>query len=333
MDREQKTSLKFAFLKTAFSLDHLRTYLATGGETFVSQAVITETTFGRYQVKADLFTATSYNEYLMKLLRTITTRMDRVGARATRELPTLQINQREIIRIMDIYIRTRLFGTVFNPFEGNDWKILLSKNAIVTQHIIKEMSLAIHRMQESVMTSEAVVEKLWFSAVATLRIRESYSMELEKVIYERMGYPSNKGGFEKAFSEFLDRDASVERFLKINENQHRFASLFYIREDGLLASYHPDFMVCTDNKVYIIETKGDDKVLDKNVQRKKLATVEWCKKINQLDEENRMNRTWEYVLLSETSFYALARSGATLEEICALNKVSMSESSGRLFEE
>lgn len=217
---------------TAFSLDHLHTYLATSGETFVSQAVITETTFGKYQVKADLFTATSYNEYLMKLLRTITTRMDRVGVRATRELPTLQINQRDIIRIMDVYIRTKLFGTTFNPFEGNDWKILLSKNAIVTQHIIKEMSIAIHRMQENVMTSEAIVEKLWFSSVSTLRIRESYSMELEKVIYERMGYPSNKGAFEKAFSEFLDKDATVERFLKINESQHRFASLFYVREDG-----------------------------------------------------------------------------------------------------
>lgn len=316
---------------TAFSLDHLRTYLATSGETFVSQAVITETTFGKYQVKADLFTANSYNEYLMKLLRTITTRMDRVGVRATRELPTLQINQRDIIRIMDVYIRTKLFRTTFNPFEGNDWKILLSKNAIVTQHIIKEMSIAIHRMQENVMTSEAIVEKLWFSSVSTLRIRESYSMELEKVIYERMGYPSNKGAFEKAFSEFLDKDATVERFLKINESQHRFASLFYVREDGLLASYHPDFIVCTSDKVYIIETKGDDRVMDKNVQRKKLATVEWCKKINQLDEGNRMNREWGYVLLSETSFYGLARSGATIEEICALNKVSVSESSGTLF--
>lgn len=316
---------------TAFSLDHLHTYLATSGETFVSQAVITETTFGKYQVKADLFTATSYNEYLMKLLRTITTRMDRVGVRTTRELPTLQINQRDIIRIMDVYIRTKLFGTTFNPFEGNDWKILLSKNAIVTQHIIKEMSIAIHRMQENVMTSEAIVEKLWFSSVSTLRIRESYSMELEKVIYERMGYPSNKGAFEKAFSEFLDKDATVERFLKINESQHRFASLFYVREDGLLASYHPDFIVCTSDKVYIIETKGDDRVMDKNVQRKKLATVEWCKKINQLDEGNRMNREWGYVLLSETSFYGLARSGATIEEICALNKVSVSESSGTLF--
>lgn len=316
---------------TAFSLDHLRTYLATNGETFVSQAVITETTFGKYQVKADLFTASSYNEYLMKLLRTITTRMDRVGARATRELPTLQINQRDIIRILDIYIRTRLFSTSFNPFNENDWKILLSKNAIVTQHIIKEMSIAIHRMQENVMTSEAVVEKLWFSSVPTIRIRESYSMELEKVIYERVGYPSNKGGFEKAFSEFLDRDASVERFLKINESQHRFASLFYVREDGLLASYHPDFMVCTSNKMYIIETKGDDRVMEPNVQRKKLATIEWCRKVNNLNADCRMEREWEYILLSETSFYGLANAGATINDICDLNKVSLSEATGRLF--
>lgn len=316
---------------TAFSLDHLRTYLATNGETFVSQAVITETTFGKYQVKADLFTASSYNEYLMKLLRTITTRMDRVGARATRELPTLQINQRDIIRILDIYIRTRLFSTSFNPFNENDWKILLSKNAIVTQHIIKEMSIAIHRMQENVMTSEAVVEKLWFSSVPTLRIRESYSMELEKVIYERVGYPSNKGGFEKAFSEFLDRDASVERFLKINESQHRFASLFYVREDGLLASYHPDFMVCTSNKMYIIETKGDDRVMEPNVQRKKLATIEWCRKVNKLSADCRMDREWEYILLSETSFYGLANAGATINDICDLNKVSLSEATGKLF--
>lgn len=316
---------------TDFTLEHLRTYLATSGETFVSQAVMTETRFGKYEVKADLFTATSYNEYLMKLLRTITTRMDRVGARATRELPTLQINQRDIIRIIDGYIRTRLFSQAFDPFAGNDWKILLSKNAIVTQHIIKEVSKAIHRMQENVMTSEAVVEKIWFSSVPTLRIRESYSLELEKVIYERVGYPSNRGGFEKAFSEFLDSDAGVERFLKINESQHAFANIFYLRSDGLLASYHPDFMVCTANNIYIIETKGDDKVRDVNVQQKKMASMEWCKKINRLDEEHRMGREWTYVLLSETTFYSLSSNGATLEDICELNKVSFSEASGRLF--
>lgn len=127
--------------------------------------------------------------------------------------------------------------------------------------------MAIHRMQQSVMVSEAVVEKIWFSSVPVLRIREHYSLPLQKVIYERVGYPSNRGGFERAFSEFLDKDGGVERFLKINESQHPFASLFYLRQDGLLASYHPDFMVCTAAHIYIVETKSDDRIADANVRQ------------------------------------------------------------------
>ena len=316
---------------TLFSLDTLRSFLATRGEVFLSESVITETRFGRYEVRADIFNAASYNEYLQKLLHTITSRMDRVGVRATRELPTLQINQADIIRLLDGYIRTRLFGQPFDPFSGADWKILLAKNGIVTQHIIQQMSVAIHRMQESVMSSEAVVERRWFSSVPTLRIRESYSMELQKVIYERVGYPSNRGGFEKAFSEFLDRDGGVERFLKINESQHPFASLFYIRQDGLLASYHPDFIVCTADHIYIVETKGNDKLHDANVQQKRVAATEWCRKINTLSPSDRMERRWEYVLLGETVFYSLAANGATFGEICKLNRVSSSAARGELF--
>ena len=71
-----------------------------------------------------------------------------------------------------------------------------------------------------------------------------------------MGYPSNRGGFEKDMSLFLDNDADVERFLKISESQHAFATIFYLREDGLLASYHPDFIVCT---------KFFQNLIDKNV--------------------------------------------------------------------
>ena len=42
---------------SAYTLDQLRRYLATDGETFVSQAVAMKTTFGKFTVKADLFTA------------------------------------------------------------------------------------------------------------------------------------------------------------------------------------------------------------------------------------------------------------------------------------
>lgn len=312
----------------SFSLEQLRRFLVTEGETFFSEAVLTHTTFGKYEVRADLFTAVSYNEYLQKMLRTITMRVNRLGSR---QLPTIQINEMELVRIMDTYIRTRLFGQPFNPFSGSDWKILLSKNAIVTQHIIKEMSVAIHKMQENVMSSEAMVEQLWFSSVPTLRMRECYSLELQKVIYERMNYPSNKGGLEKEFMEFLDKDSEVQRFLKINESQHDFAKGFYIREDGLLASYHPDFMVCTELNVHIVETKGDDKSADANVRRKQLAITEWCRKINRLPAEARMNRQWRYILLRESDFYTWSGNGACFSDIARLSEVSSTALTGQLF--
>lgn len=313
---------------TLFPLEQLRKFLAAEGDTFYSEAILSSTTFGKYEVKADLFTAASYNEYLQKMLRTITMRVNRVGGKA---LPSLQINEMEIVRIVDLYIRTRLFNQPFNPFAGNDWKILLSKNAIVTQHIIKVMSIAIHEMQENVTSHEALVEKRWFSSVPVLRMRESFSMALQKVIYERMNYPSSKGELERRFMEFLDKDADVQRFLKINESQHDFAKGFYIREDGLLASYHPDFMVCTEEGVYIVETKGNDKINDANVRRKQLSLLEWCKKLNCLPNEDRMNKTWSYMLLSEDNFYTWSANGATFNDIARLSCVSTTSVTGLLF--
>ncbi|MBR5237286.1 MAG: DEAD/DEAH box helicase family protein [Paludibacteraceae bacterium] len=310
----------------AFTLERLREFLATEGEVFVSQAVMTETQFGKYEVKADLFTAVSYNQYLQKLLNIVLSRRYR-----HKNLPVMQINQIEIISAIDVYIRTRLFSQSFNPFVENDWKILLAKDGIVTQHIIKEISIAVHKMQENLMSTEAEVEKIWFSTVEHLRIRESFSLKLQKVIYERIGYPSNRGGFEKDMAEFLDRDADVERFLKISESQHVFATIFYLREDGLLASYHPDFMVCTKDKIFILETKSNRDIKDVNVRRKRIASIEWCKKINQLKAEDRMNREWEYLLLSEDNFYSYYQNGATFEDIARLSKVSLSSLTGDLF--
>lgn len=311
----------------AYTLEQLRRFLVSDGETFISRAVLVDTKFGKYNVTADLFTATAYNEYLQKLLGIVTHRMER-----NKDYPMLQINGAEVTRAIDTYIRTNLFDQPFDPFANNDWKILLAQNGVVSQHIVKEVAKAIYNMQNSVATSEAVVDKLPFSKVATLRMRESFSLELRKTIYERTGYPSNRGGFEKAFLEFLDADAEVESFIKINESQHRFASIFYVRTDGLLATYHPDFLVSTADKIYMIETKGDDKVDDRNVRQKQLAAVEWCRKINELPEKERDDKEWEYILLSETNFYLLSGNGATITDICQRTAVSLKTIQGRLFE-
>lgn len=315
----------------AFPLEKLRQFLAQDGETFISQEALSKTQFGRYKVTANLFTATCYNEYLQKLLRTITLRFDKVTSHKEMPVPNLQINEARMIAVVDRYIRTRLFGQSFNPFNGSDWKILLSKDAIVTKHIIEEMARAIFNIQNNVMTTDAQVVHTKFSSVAEIKMRESFSLEVHKCIYERLGYPTSRGGFEKAFIEFLDRDGEVDRFLKISENMHPFAIIYYMRSDGLMAPYHPDFIVGTLRKIYLIETKGNDKIFDKNVRQKQTAAVEWTRKINELKPVERMNREWEYVLISEDNFYGLSHNGATITDICDRCKVSLSAAMGELF--
>lgn len=314
---------------TAYPVVLLRKFLAKEGETFVSQESLTKTMFGQYKVTANLFTAKSYNEYLQKLLRVVTTRIDRCRRQG---FPTMQINEAQTVQVMDWYVRNRLFSMPFDPFHDNDWKILLAKEGVVTGHIVEQFARAIYKMQESMTVVNADVSHTDFSSLRAMKMREAYSLEVHKCIYPRLGYPSHGGGLEKAFIEYLDKDAKVERFLKINESGHAFAVIFYIRKDGLMATYHPDFMVATKEKIYLIETKGDDKINDANVRQKQTATIEWIKKINDLEPKDRMNRTWEYVLVGESVFYSLCGSGADIEDICNHCKVSYAAATGNLFE-
>ena len=314
---------------TMYPLALLRKFLAKEGETFVSQESLTKTTFGKYKVTASLFNATGYNEYLQKLLRVVTLRFENCRRQG---FPTIQINGAKTVQVMDWYIREKLFAMPFDPFQGSDWKILLAKDGVVTKHIVEQFAVAIYKMQNRLTTIDAEVSHTDFSSLRAIKMREAYSMEVQKCIYSRLGYPSHGGGLEKAFIEFLDKDAEVERFLKINESGHSFAIIFYVRKDGLMATYHPDFIVATADKVYLIETKGDDKVDDVNVRQKQTATIEWIKKINALKPEDRMNRTWEYVLVGESVFYSLSGSGATITDICNQCKVSYSVVTGNLFD-
>ena len=314
---------------TMYPLSLLRKFLAKEGETFVSQESLTKTTFGKYKVTANLFNANGYNEYLQKLLKVVTLRFENCRRQG---FPTIQINGAQTVQVMDWYIRKRLFTMSFDPFQGSDWKILLAKDGIVTKHIVEQFAVAIYKMQNRLTTVDAEVSHTDFSSLKAIKMRESYSMEVQKCIYPRLGYSSHGGGLEKAFIEFLDRDAEVEKFLKINESGHSFAIIFYVRKDGLMATYHPDFIVATADKVYLIETKGDDKVDDVNVRQKQTATIEWIKKINALESKDRMNRTWEYVLIGESVFYSLSGSGATITDICNMCKVSYSVATGNLFD-
>lgn len=314
---------------TLYPLEQLRKLFATSGETFVSKEVTTETNFGRYKVTTDLFTAESYNEYLQKVLNIVSRSFNKTGKRGW---PTLQVNGAMVLGAIDTYIRTKLFNTPFDPFQNNNWKILLSVNGMVTSHIVEQFAKAIYKALQNTAPTQAEVETTAFSSVKEIRLRESASMPVRKAIYERQGWPSHGGGLEKAFMEMLEQDSDVLSWLKIDENQHSFAKIFYIREDGLLACYHPDFLIATKEKIYLIETKGQDKVDDANVKRKKVAATEWVRKINTLQPANRMGKEWTYVLVPENNFRTLRGGNAGFMDICNHCSLDYATAHGILFD-
>jgi type III restriction enzyme len=314
-----------------YPLAELKKFFSKDGERFVAEEMTVKTRFGEHVVDAALFKSQSYNEYIQKIVGVVVNRIARVSARREKVFPTLQVNDVAIASVADEYIRMQLFGSNFNPFEDNNWKILLLKNGLVTNHIVKAISEAIFSMQQAVEPTEAKVEKQYFSNVPELRMRENFSVPIEKTIYERLPFPSNKGNFEKNFMEYVDSDAEIEAFTKVNEYYHRFATIPYIRTDGLISHYSPDFILRTRAKIYLVETKADKDLNDENVRRKQLATLDWVKRINALPVEDRDKREWFYILIGENNFYSLKENNASIEEICELAKINDAKIKGILF--
>lgn len=83
-----------------------------------------------------------------------------------------------------------------------------------------------------------------------MNMRETYVIDVAKTIYPKIAFPSHRGGFEKKFIQFVDSDSKVKCFMKINEYHHEFATVIYIRDDGMLSNYYPDFIVKIDLNVF-----------------------------------------------------------------------------------
>lgn len=300
---------------TLYPLSRLREMFAKPGEVFVGRELLARTSFGEYRVHANIFNAQSYNDYIQGVVDSISRRFIRIGGKQTRALPALQVNLAAIASTVDRYIRERLFGEPFDPFAGDDWKVLLCLNGAVTEHVVKQVGELVYRIETGTVKTEAEVRKAWFSSVEGFIVRRSCSLALAKTIYTLTGFPAHGGGLERDFAEFIDSDGAVEKFVKVNEAKHVFARIAYLRSDGLLGEYIPDFLVATKNRMYLVETKAERDKLDGNVQAKRRAALEWCKTINNLPIEKRDNRDWAYLLLTDRDFYSYRSANGTFANL------------------
>lgn len=318
------------FNKLHWTLDQLKSMVQNyGDECFYSEELLVKTRFGDYKVSAKLFNANSYNEFLSRMLEAITNNIARVGGHSS--YPVMQINQIALIEVIDKYIRTKLFGEEFNPQENNNWRVLMVARTGILEHIMKEVSQSIYDMQNNVEIIDATIIKNYFSQVEKLKMRENFCLDIQKSIYEKTAYPSNKGEYEKEFLLFADKDANVQKLLKINENYHTFAFLKYIRSDGLLSSYCPDFILKINDKIYLVETKAQKDIEQINVKQKQKSAIDWCKKINELNQNDRMNSIWNYSIVDDNTFYMMKSKGASIEDILEYCKLTNNKIEGKLF--
>ncbi len=314
-----------------YSLEQLQGFVSKGGETFVSQDLLVKTRYGEYKVKPDLFTASSYNEFLSRLLNTVGAQIGKISDKGITNIPLIQIQQSRLIGEMDRYIRNRLFGQTFNPVEGENWRILMLAEKGITGHIVQELTRMLFMIMTNSVKEGAQIQKHNFSVITEMRVRENYAAEIRKSIYTKTGYPSNRGDFEKQFMEFCDRDSAVESIIKISEYNHDFASVMYIRNDGILARYFPDFLIRTKTEYFIVETKAAKDKQDPNVIRKQRAAVDLTERLNALNAEQTEGRKWQYLLVTDVLFRDILQKNVSFYDLVRLTNITKNSLDSTLF--
>ncbi len=199
--------------------------------------------------------------------------------------------------------------------------LVRAADSCVVNHVVAEMSKLLCKMQQNTASQNAVVRKYYFSEISKMKIREKFRVRVAKSIFDWLPYPSNKGIFERDFMQFLDSDAAVERFIKIRENIHDFAYVSYIRADGMISRYFPDFLVKIKKNVYLAETKSQKDTDNANVLSKKRAALDWIRQINDLPADERTDSVWHYCLVSDALFYQFQKNGASAKEIFDFSQI------------
>ena len=288
------------------------------GDVFTSQDLQSKTLFGDYRVDGAVMNISGYNEWLSRLTRRIAQALHAPlpgGNHVANRMPTpyWQGGTEQLAAALDAYVRERLFAAPFEPFESEQWRLLLLQP--VVDHVVRVFALALKQSERLRVLGDTQVRHRWLSEVPRIVVRASSSLDVNKCIYPRLPYPARSGGLERAFIEWADADAGIAAFCKVHEQRHDFVRLRYVKGDGLAASYSPDFLVRTDDRVYLVETKAQQQVSHPNVQRKLRAAVAWCERINALGEPARGGCQWHYALVGEALFFEWRERGARLADL------------------
>jgi len=117
----------------------------------------------------------------------------------------------------------------------------------------------------------------------------------EKCIFNRIVGEPNSGAFELRFAAFLEDAADVQAFAK-NYLAVGF-KLDYVKANGDLSNYTPDFIVrTTDRRIWIVETKGREEL---DLPQKMARLGQWCADATAAEENGQQ---YGFVFVDETGY-------------------------------
>ena len=116
-----------------------------------------------------------------------------------------------------------------------------------------------------------------------------------KSIFNKVLGEPNSGGFELRFAAFLEEASDVQAFTK-NYLAIGF-KLDYVKTDGDLSNYIPDFILRTsDGKIWIVETKGRAEL---DLPRKMARLKQWCQDASDAADNG---QRYDFVFVDQNGF-------------------------------
>jgi len=208
--------------------------------------------------------------------------------------------QAEIAALIDDYVFRYLFGKPIDFTKPENYSVL--NFALVFDHVVTQVRRALLQALEG---SRYEVRGVWkrLSDLKRIMVRKSRSVETAKCIYPRQNFSAVGGGFERDFMlEVLNPSPEVRAFAKL-ERKHELI-IPYRDEDGIQRRYEVDFLVRTEDAIYLVETKADRDLDKPGVALKARAAQAWCANASSVPppEDLRQPQRWEYLILSEGLF-------------------------------
>ena len=209
---------------------------------------------------------------------------------------------------LKVFIKYKLFG---QEVDLENIEILRNLTELdVGKAILDIFKSEINNLMLKDMGFRKASESRKISETQTYLRSGKYTMKPRKSIFNII---VGDAKFEVEFAEFLDAAIDVKSFFK-NDIQLKY-SIDYIKEDGSIGRYHPDFYLTLNNgERWVVETKGAEEL---NAQRKIKRLKVWCDDATLTQEVK-----WDCLYVRQEVWNNLPTTPNSFEEIVSIFGVS-----------